>query len=367
MVSYGDIRAHPARARAIEALGVHRYLAVPNEMQVYLDNGAFFFLNRGGEIPRKDYEGFVALARPDWWPIPQDFIPAPAMSDEDQRNCFRRTMAVNREYEHGGYVPGIHAGRMLESYISEFQSCERLLAKPALALGGIVPNLLRAPKAIPYAVVLAGLHRARTAFSGKSLHLFGVGGTATLHLAALLGFDSIDSSGWRNRAARGIVQLPGSGDRTVANLGNWRGREPSTEEWERLEACKCPACEQFGLDGLKASALAGFCNRSTHNLRILLEEARAIETRLADGTYASWYEGHLDNSIYLSLIRQALALREGSSHPGRTSQSGRNSPGSTGRPLRLSARPQPAAPPCEGHTPEERSCGSENPHGDSRR
>lgn len=315
MVSYAEIDGHPPRARAIEAAGVHRYLGTPDGIQVYLDNGAFFFLSRGGVTPHKPYEDFVARAQPNWWPIPQDFIPTPAMTDEGQRDCLRRTMATNRQYEHDGYVPVIHAGRLLGSYIAEVQSRERLLAKPAVALGGIVPNLLRAPKAVPYANVLASLHQARTAFAGKRLHLFGVGGTATLHLAMLLGIDSADSSGWRNRAARGIVQLPGSGDRTVANLGNWRGREPSNEEWEKLDACECPACQQFGLAGLKASALTGFCNRATHNLWVLLEEAQAIETRLADGTYSAWYEGHLDNSIYLPLIRRALALREATSDP----------------------------------------------------
>ena len=176
-------------------------------------------------------------------------------------------------------------------------------------MGGIVPNLLRAPKSVPYADVLARLLQARAAFADKSLHLFGVGGTATLHLTMLLGIDSADSSGWRNRAARGIIQLPGSGDRTVTNLGNWRGRKPSEKEWEKLEACGCPACQQFGLEGLKANALTGFCNRATHNLWVLLEEVRAVEQRVADGTYASWYEGHLDNSIYLPVIRRAVMLK----------------------------------------------------------
>ena len=35
-----------------------------------------------------------------------------------------------------------------------------------------------------------------------------------------MGVDSVDSSGWRNRAPRGIMQLPGSGDRMVAELGS---------------------------------------------------------------------------------------------------------------------------------------------------
>jgi len=52
--------------------------------------------------------------------------------------------------------------------------------------------------------------------------------------------------------------------------------------------------------------LDGFCNRATHNLWILLEEARWIEEHLAKGTYREWYTKHLVNSIYLPLIEQAM-------------------------------------------------------------
>jgi hypothetical protein len=40
------------------------------------------------------------------------------------------------------------------------------------------------------------------------------------YIAALLDINSVDSRGWRNRAACGIIQLPGKGDRIVADLGN---------------------------------------------------------------------------------------------------------------------------------------------------
>lgn len=309
MVSYAEFHEQPARQRAALKQGLHTFLGVPSDIQIYLDNGSFAFLRRGNEPPRAAYETFVRRARPDWYPIPRDYIPTPAMTDEEQQDCMARTIAVNNAYSHDGYVPVIHVGRLLEQYLVAVQSRTELSTKPGVALGGIVPNLLRAPKAIPYEDVIATLERVRQAFASRQVHVFGLGGTATLHLAALLGIDSADSSGWRNRAARGIVQLPGGGDRTVANLGSWRGRAPGTAEWAKLETCPCPACRQFGVDGLKATALAGFCNRATHNLWVLLEETREVERRLADSSYASWYESHLNNSIYLPLVRRALASR----------------------------------------------------------
>jgi hypothetical protein len=80
-------------------------------------------------------------------------------------------------------------------------------------------------------------------------------------------------------------------------------------EWERLAECTCPACRQFGLDGLRASGVVGFCNRATHNLWVLLREAEEVSTHLADGTYADWYLGHLNNSTYLPLLQHALTQR----------------------------------------------------------
>jgi queuine/archaeosine tRNA-ribosyltransferase len=214
-----------------------------------------------------------------------------------------------------GCVPVIHISNYLELYMASVMSNSNLAAKPSIALGGIVPNLLRKPKAMSHQDILEALGRVRDAFVNKQLHVFGIGGTATAHIAALLGIDSADSSGWRNRAARGIVQLPGSGDRSVANLGSWRGRAPSTEEWERLAACCCPGCKVNGLAGLQTGGSAGFCNRATHNLWTLLEETAAIETHLADNSYLEWYATHLDNTIYLPLIRNLVATRFGTEEP----------------------------------------------------
>jgi queuine/archaeosine tRNA-ribosyltransferase len=313
MVSYADFNRAPTHERRAMAGGLHAFLGAPAAVAIYLDNGAFSFMRRDAETPREAYTAFVAQAKPDWYPIHRDFIPAPMMTLEEQRICLARTMAVNRANAGNGAVPVIHISRVLQEYVAAMREDSGLMAKPVLALGGIVPNLLRAPRAMPYAVILRGLIETRATFVDKTLHVFGIGGTATIHLAAILGMDSVDSSGWRNRAARGIVQLPGSGDRMVADLGNWRGREPGTAEWQRLAACICPACRHFGLDGLRASGLAGFCNRATHNLWVLLREAAAVSARLADGTYAQWYAGHLNNSTYLPLIRHALAQVRGES------------------------------------------------------
>ncbi len=309
MLSYGEFHQMAARRKQVMKIGLHEYLGLskrPKSVRVYLDNGAFHFLRQNEETERKHYRDFVKKAKPDWYPIPFDSIPTPQMCNDDQRACFKRTMDINRWYEHDGYIPVIHASRLLAEYIQSVKANTKLLNKRGLALGGMVPNLLRMPKAVSHSDLLAVLEQVRSEFPHKELHVFGIGGTATLHIARLLGMDSVDSSGWRNRAARGLVQLPGCGDRMVKNLGNWRGRLPNEEEWAILRRCQCPACAQFGLKGLKSKGLLGFCNRATHNLHILLSEAEWIEKRIASGTYPRAYAQRLDNTVYRPLIKKLV-------------------------------------------------------------
>jgi hypothetical protein len=307
MVSYAEFYQAPNRRRKAMEQGLHTYLGIPEHISVYLDNGAFYFLKKRGEVPRQEYEEFVRESHPDWYPIPQDYIPAPRMTDDEQLACLHQTMAVNQNYRHDGFVPVIHISRHLDEYLDQLQADEQLQAKPAVALGGIVPNLLRMSKAMSYGDILNSVRQTRTELADKQLHIFGIGGTATLHLAALLGINSVDSSGWRNRAARGIVQLPGRGDRVVANLGSWRGRKPNQEEWNILIVCECPACQRYGTQGLQINGIEGFCNRATHNLWTLLDEAQKVERHLDAGTYTNWYIGHVENSIYLPLIQRVVA------------------------------------------------------------
>ena len=199
MVSYADFKLMPSRRGAAMRQGLREYLGVPNHISIYLDNGAFYFAANAGEPTADEYRQFIHRANPDWRPIRFDAIPAPQMAWQTQAACFRKTMAMNRNYQHDGYVPVVHAGRYLSRYIDEIERCPRLAAKECVALGGLVPNLLRRPKAAADNRILDDLLTVCGGFCGKRIHVFGIGGTATLHLAALMGFDSADSSGCEPR------------------------------------------------------------------------------------------------------------------------------------------------------------------------
>ena len=309
MISYAEISQMPWLRERMMREGIHGHLGIPPYVKVFLDNGAFGLSRKGLEISAEDYEEFVAEAKPDWRPVPQDFIPAPSMSLAEQHKCLRRTMDVNTAFQHDGFVPVIHISRLINKYISELKANEKLVAKPRLAIGGIVPNLLRAPKAIPHKKILQNLIKLRREFSDKEIHVFGIGGISTLHVAALLGIDSVDSSGWRNRAARGIILLPGKSERIITQLGSWRGREVSKEENKILLNCQCPACQKFGLEGLSAGASIGFRNRATHNLWTLLKEVKWISEKLERKEYKDLYQERLEGSTYRQLVDYLVARK----------------------------------------------------------
>ena len=107
-----------------------------------------------------------------------------------------------------------------------------------------------------------------------------------------------------------MIQLPGKGERIVANLGSWRGRTPDEQEWMWLHKCPCPACQLHGVEGLTLSGMDGFCHRATHNLWTLVDEAKQIDKHIANQTYVEWYSTHVQNSTYLPLIRHAVEWLE---------------------------------------------------------
>ena len=78
MIPYADFHYMPARRRQAMEVGLHASLGIPPDVSIYLDNGAFRFSRAGGEVPRQDYEEFVAQAQPEWYAIPQDYIPTAA-------------------------------------------------------------------------------------------------------------------------------------------------------------------------------------------------------------------------------------------------------------------------------------------------
>jgi len=300
MLSFEEFRHRPAVLRLATAGGFAAVLGAAT-VRVYLDNGAFSCLARGTEPAVAEFRDFVRATTPAWFPVPADFIPRPTDSNRRQKELVDRTIAVMEAHGDDGSCPVIHAGPWLDRYLDALR---RLGRTRSLAIGGLVPHLLNGAGARRRETI-ARLRRVRGEFPG-TIHSFGVGGVVTLHLAAALGIDSADSSGWRQRAARGLVVLRGRGERMAVKLGSWKGREVGPEEWEELARCRCPACRRLGAEGLKAVGVAGFAHRAVHNLWALLEEAALIDRHLARGDFPAWSTRRIAGNRMAGLVALAL-------------------------------------------------------------
>jgi len=154
---------------------------------------------------------------------------------------------------------------------------------------------------------IAALRGVRRTFPG-TIHAFGVGGVVTLHLAAALGFDSADSSGWRQRAARGLVVMRGRGERQAVRLGSWKGRALDVGEWSELGRCRCAACRTHGVEELKSLGVEGFARRAVHNLTTLLDEAALIDRHLSRGDFPHWTLRRIRGNRMAGLVGLALEV-----------------------------------------------------------
>lgn len=306
MLSFDEFRHRPTLMRQAMSGGLRSVLVkgsetVTPQLKIFLDNGAFACLRRGGEPAVKEYTEFVAATRPAWYPVPADFIPLPSYSRQRQRRLFDRTRAVLEANNSNGFCPVVHPGPWLDRYM---EVLHRLGQTQQLAIGGLVPHLLSSPGAQREQTILM-LRRIRQEFPGR-IHAFGIGGIVTLHLAAALGIDSLDSSGWRQRAARGLINLRGRGERLAVKLGSWEGRALTTDEWAELAHCRCPTCRRLGNAGLRQTGIEGFVARAVHNLAILLDEAALIDRHLAVGDFAAWSLKRIGTNALAGLVRLAL-------------------------------------------------------------
>ncbi len=307
MLSFDEFRQRPKLCQQAITQGLASVLRLGPEdpgdakVKIFLDNGAFACLRRGDEPAMEEFTKFVEATKPAWYPVPADFIPLPSFTRKRQRRLYERTVEVLEANSDNGFCPVVHPGPWLDLYMAALQ---RLKQTRQLAIGGLVPHLLNSEGAQRRQTITM-LRRIRKEFPGK-IHAFGIGGVVTLHLAAALGIDSVDSSGWRQRAARGLINLRGRGERLAVKLGSWEGRKLTTKERRELNRCRCPACRNTVEGRLRRKGIEGFAARATHNLAVLLDEAELIRRHLDAGDFATWSPRRIHSNAMADMVRVAL-------------------------------------------------------------
>jgi len=246
--------------------------------------------------------------RPDFFVIPDlPYHPEIALENNLQRLrnnlCSLRMFSDNSlELNYPVFIPVFHPFphphyyRRIQRLIKrkEFSpKLQKFLERTqAIGVGGMVPYLLnrKGRGYIKTSDLIDFICWIRLAFPDKLLHVFGAGGSTIMPILFYLGVDSIDTTGWRVRAAYGKIQLQGTGDLSVHGTQAWRSRSIYEDKvaCRLLEKCCCPACTKIRNGHLdigyyETQSFHSFRLRALHNAYTYLQQAKQFRARIKEG------------------------------------------------------------------------------------
>lgn len=133
------------------------------------------------------------------------------------------------------------------------------------------------------------------------LHVFGMSSVLTMHLAFLLGADSVDSQGWVRCAGYGKIQIPALGQQFVKkDEKRYRFSQWSKQvDWSTY-SCDCPICKQENFRELLMSSKR---NRAIHNAYVLCSEVKLAREFIKTGEYLDFVQNRLQNTTLYPLVR----------------------------------------------------------------
>lgn len=202
-----------------------------------------------------------------------------------------------------------------------------------IGIGSLVPLVksMKGSKKNGIESFLYTLITLRKRLPNSFIHAFGIGGTMA-YLALLAGIDSYDSNGWIQKAAYGVIQLPGISDRflrkedhnrpyLIKNRKQRNCKEP-INEIDMFMKCRCEACQPFFRDNwkdkdweLKQKAFIGRDQkakklRAIHNVSLYQSEILRIREEIINDNLLEFIKSRLKFSIYYKYIDFIEALKE---------------------------------------------------------
>jgi 7-cyano-7-deazaguanine tRNA-ribosyltransferase len=320
-----DILSTGQASQKARKAGLNQYLGLDTSCPTLLDSGGYLYLKRDdvSADPCEVLKLYEDLA-PTIGAI-LDYPLDPFVAVEVNKRRWQQTLANTRlMFENNGrltLMPIVHAHSIAAAKQACADLCEIIKEPIILAIGSLVP-LIRARHngqvlERQSSEVLGERHQSsrhlvveiiktiRTEFPDAFLHVFGVGGTTTMHLMFALGVDSLDSIGWRLKAGYGAVQLPGFGDRFTGDRQRKRRTLLKDDEKakEALLECECPVCqEHVALEKRLAALDKSFNNRALHNAWVFVQEAVAFRAQIEANSVESFVRERLQHSPLKSLL-----------------------------------------------------------------
>ncbi|MHA1401341.1 MAG: hypothetical protein ACTSQE_13415 [Candidatus Heimdallarchaeaceae archaeon] len=263
MINAYEIISNQKYMERVYRYGIHKFLKFNGI--VFMDSGGFLIQkNQDFDIDVNDVIDVYKKSSPDLI-VSLDYPLSPSSSHENNLKNWEKTL---ENYEvmrkiFPNIMPVIHG------YTKEQieNACDTMASYDPkfLGLGSLVP-LMRSIKGTKNLFNSNGFSRnknytakhyvvdaikyVREQFPDSFLHVFGIGSASTMHLMFALGVDSIDSMGWRLKAAYGAVQLPYTADRFLSSLNGRRKKRPifTPEEKNLFNKCKCGIHQEYDYD-----------------------------------------------------------------------------------------------------------------------
>lgn len=310
MVNACEILGKTKANNSVRKKGIHGHLEFKGP--IMMDSGGFQFMKKKElDIDPKKILKLYEESKPNFGVV-LDHPLGPNLSHEEKMDRWLKTLTNTRIMVANHYtdctklVPVVH-GHKLEEIEWFLQELDKISAFDFLGIGSLVPSVFSTKGAGGIANVVEIVNFVRKKLPERRIHVFGVGSALTMHLMFYAGADSVDSSGWRTKAAYGAIQLPGIGDRYITPRKRHKTyRDLSENEKEILAQCECPVCKKEGLETLKKS----FTARALHNAWVFQKEIEIARKMIENNEYESYAQKVLENSAFYNVFEYAMKLKD---------------------------------------------------------
>lgn len=316
MVNAYNILKKPSACESIKKIGIHNHLNFDG--LIMMDSGGFLFQKKeeidiDSEVILELYED----SKPDIGVV-LDHPFDPINNDASNRKRWVKTLENTEKMINSSskipIMPVLH-GYSIQELKNACIDIKKIDDDPKMiGLGSLVPLVFSTPaasKRFPdcMSFILESINLIRSEFPDAMIHAFGIGSTFTMHLMYAIGADSLDTTGWRIKAAYGIIQLPGVSDRHPKTRNNGRSFLKNGE-LDILKKCECPTCSGETLEQRLNKLDQDFYSRALHNAWVFKEEEYKFKNSLKKGETRKFVEKRLKNSYYSKSFDYLINTKE---------------------------------------------------------
>jgi len=317
MINAYEILKNKNFKRKVLDKGIHNYLKFDGI--IFMDSGGYLIQkNQNFEIKIDDVIEIYKQLSPELI-VSLDYPLSPTLNLQKQNENLEKTL---KNYEimskvFPNIMPVIHGYTKKQIR----HSCDVISSyEPSLiGIGSLVP-LMRSTKGTKKIVEANGFYQnqrysskhfvidaikyVREYFPKSFLHVFGIGSASTMHLMFSLGVDSIDSMGWRLKAAYGAVQIPYTADRFLTSRNGQRKNRVifSEKEKEIFNSCNCGIHKDYSYKEIDSK----FELRAIHNAYVFLQENLYAIKEIRNDTYFNFVKRRLEKTVYFSLFKYSF-------------------------------------------------------------